>query len=198
MSGRKQKEEKYQKIATILTWISQIVDALAYVIPLLIFFSQVRTAMSSANFGTVFEVFFFILLFPFVYGIARFIGFITRQVISLIAYICCRSILGDDYEEYKERKTYEEFRDYFDEAEREREQERGAEKEKEESRTSEGDTELMRDLRLFGLSLPFSKAELRKRYIEAVKQAHPDNGGSPEMAKAIKAARDRLQRYAAG
>lgn len=198
MSDRKQKEEKYQKIAKILTWISQIVDVLAYVIPLLIFFSQIRAAMSHTDFGTVFEVFFFILLFPFVYGIARVIGFITRQVISLIAHICCRSILGDDYEEYKDRKTYEEYREYFEEAEREREQERGAEKEKEESRTSEGDTELMRDLRLFGLSLPFSKAELRKRYIEAVKQAHPDNGGSPEMAKAINAARDRLQRYAAG
>ena len=154
--------------------------------------------MSGANFATVFEIFFYILLFPFVYGIARVIGFITRQVISLIAHIYCRSILGDDYEAYKEEKTYEEFKDYFDEAEREREQERGAEKEREENRTSEGDTELMRDLRLFGLSLPFSKAELRKRYIEAVKQAHPDNGGSPEMAKAINAARDRLQRYAAG
>lgn len=40
-------------------------------------------------------------------------------------------------------------------------------------------------LRYFGLSMPFTEAELKSKYREAMKRAHPDAGGSNEEASRI-------------
>ena len=198
MPEREEREKKHQRNVKILALIGKMVDVLAYVILFLIFFSQTSDAMSHADFITIFEVIIFLtLFFSFAYGIARLIGFLARKIIQRIADIFSRMIFSD-YEAYKEKEAQEEFRENFEEAEREREKEESREENREESVERSEDTELMRDLRLFGLSLPFSKEELRKRYIEVMKRAHPDNGGSDEMAKEASAARDRLERYAAG
>ena len=51
-------------------------------------------------------------------------------------------------------------------------------------------------LRVFGVKLPFSSADLKKRRNELVRKNHPDHGGTNEKMIEINKAYDLLKRYA--
>lgn len=123
----------------------------------------------------------------------------------------------DDYSYYDDDDEYE--REYYDCSEDEEDDE-DEESEQKESSQQDGSSEKSSDsshnssggsgsytsphqesdfdraLRVFGLKLPFSSADLKKRRNELVKKNHPDHGGTNEKMIEINKAYELLKRYA--
>ena len=123
----------------------------------------------------------------------------------------------NDYSYYDDDDEYE--REYYDCSEDEEDEEDEESEQKESSQQSESSDKSSSDshnssggsgsytsphqesdfdkaLRVFGLKLPFSSADLKKRRNELVKKNHPDHGGTNEKMIEINKAYDLLKRYA--
>lgn len=120
---------------------------------------------------------------------------------------------GEAYNEYKrEYYDYDFSEDEEDDEDEESEQEKGSQqsessgKSSNDSYNSSGgsgsytshhqESDFDRALRVFGLKLPFSSADLKKRRNELVKKNHPDHGGTNEKMIEINKAYELLKRYA--
>lgn len=123
----------------------------------------------------------------------------------------------NDYSYYDDDDEYE--REYYNCSEDEEDEEDEESEQKESSQQSESSDKSSSDshnssggsgsytsphqesdfdkaLRVFGLKLPFSSADLKKRRNELVKKNHPDHGGTNEKMIEINKAYELLKRYA--
>lgn len=120
---------------------------------------------------------------------------------------------GDGYNEYKrENYDYDFSEDLDDDDEDEETEQKESSQQSESSDKSSSDSynsssgsgyassnqesDFDRALRVFGLKLPFSSADLKKRRNELVKKNHPDHGGTNEKMIEINKAYELLKRYA--
>lgn len=117
----------------------------------------------------------------------------------------------DDDDEY-EREYYDCSEDEDDDEDEESEQEESSQQDESSDKSSDSshnssggsgsyassnqESDFDRALRVFGLKLPFSSADLKKRRNELVKKNHPDHGGTNEKMIEINKAYELLKRYA--
>ena len=190
MKGREKKEKIYENIERVLHVLSKIADILMYALPLYIIWREVHSAASAPDFGGGIELVFLFLFFPLVFSLFRLFRWILSLFFSLILGIASGVLLSDEGGEESQFR-HDDFADGSTD---------NSTWEEEEASSSfsgpSSDSALSSDLLLFGLSLPFSREELQKKYKEAMKRAHPDSGGNEEMAKEINGAKDRLEKYA--
>lgn len=191
MEGREKREKIYENIKRALHVLSKIADILMYALPLYIIWREVHSAASAPDFGGGIELVFLFLFFPLVFSLFRLFRWILSLFFSLILGIASGVLLSEEGREESEDFRHDDFAGGSTD--------NNTWEEEETSSSFSGpssDAGLSSDLLLFGLSLPFSREELQKKYRDAMKRAHPDSGGNEEMAKAINAAKDRLERYA--
>ena len=190
MKGREKKKKIYENIERVLHVLSKIADILMYALPLYIIWREVHSAASAPDFGGGIELVFLFLFFPLVFSLFRLFRWILSLFFSLILGIASGVLLSDEGGEESQFR-HDDFADGSTD---------NSTWEEEEASSSfsgpSSDSALSSDLLLFGLSLPFSREELQKKYKEAMKRAHPDSGGNEEMAKEINGAKDRLEKYA--
>lgn len=118
---------------------------------------------------------------------------------------------GDDDDEY-EREYYDCSEDEEDEEDEESEQKESSQQSESSGKSSDSsynsssgsgsyasphqESDFDKALRVFGVKLPFSSADLKKRRNELVRKNHPDHGGTNEKMIEINKAYDLLKRYA--
>jgi len=117
----------------------------------------------------------------------------------------------DDDDEY-EREYYDCSEDEEDDEDEESEQKESSQQDESSDKSSDGshnssggsgsytsphqESDFDKALRVFGLKLPFSSADLKKRRNELIKKNHPDYGGTNEKMIEINKAYELLKRYA--
>ena len=118
---------------------------------------------------------------------------------------------GDGYNEYKrENYDYDFNEDEEDDEDEESEQKESSQQSESSGKSSDSsyngssgsytsshqESDFDKALRVFGVKLPFSSADLKKRRNELVRKNHPDHGGTNEKMIEINKAYDLLKRYA--
>ena len=120
---------------------------------------------------------------------------------------------GDGYNEYKrENYDYDFSEDEEDDEDEESEQKESSQQSESSGKSSDSsynsssgsgsytssrqESDFDKALRVFGVKLPFSSADLKKRRNELVRKNHPDHGGTNEKMIEINKAYDLLKRYA--
>ena len=120
---------------------------------------------------------------------------------------------GEAYNEYKrEYYDYDFSEDEEDDEDEESEQKESSQQSESSGKSSDSsynsssgsgsyasthqESDFDKALRVFGVKLPFSSADLKKRRNELVRKNHPDHGGTNEKMIEINKAYDLLKRYA--
>lgn len=190
MEEREKKEKIYENIECALHILLKIADILMYALPLYIIWREVHSAASAPDFGGGIELVFLFLFFPLVFSLFRLFRWILSLFFSLILGIASGVLLSDEGREESQFR-HDDFADGSTDNDTWEEEEASGS-----FSGPSSDSDISSDLLLFGLSFPFSREELQKKYRDAMKRAHPDSGGNEEMAKEINGAKDRLERYA--